>query len=659
MRRVLLILGLLALFFAEALSAAPHSPEDFLQPDRFIEIQLSPDGKHIAATAPVDGRTILVIMRLADMQLTGTFGMRGARTHVSGFAWVSNERLLIWVADRMGHFDAPVATGEIFTTNIDGSGQTILAGQRAGGANSTPAAGTRIPRRSNEAIAVYLIDRLRDNPREVLVSVWPLTSGEPYTRVERLDLHTGRRIPVARAPVQRARFSTDLEGVVRFAVGEGADNLTKTYYRPDADSEWVLLNDEGVSRRIAVPVGFSEDGATAYLEFDERQGPNIVYAMDTTTRELRPVLRGEFADPAHYLYSPRTRAFIGAVFYEGRPRLAFLDEDGEDARTYRMLEASFPGHLATVSSWSEDGNLMLVGVTSDRSPTDYFLFDAAARSANRIAGNREWIHPERTARTEPFSLKARDGLDLHGYLTIPLGMEPSNLPMVVVPHGGPFREADLWEFDEEAQLLATQGYAVLKVNFRGSGNYGRAFVLAGYRQWGQAMQDDVTDATRWAIEQGIADPSRICIYGSSYGGYAALMGAVREPTLYRCAAGNVGVYDMAMVHRRGDIRQTRLGRNILDDSLGRTDLAAISPTRHADRIQVPVFLAAGEADERAPPDHTRAMERALRQAGKPVEAHYYRGEGHGYETEAARRDYHEKLLAFLRTHLGGAAAQAP
>jgi dipeptidyl aminopeptidase/acylaminoacyl peptidase len=268
-----------------------------------------------------------------------------------------------------------------------------------------------------------------------------------------------------------------------------------------------------------------------------------------------------------------------------------------------------------------------------------------------------WIDPAKGAPTRGVSFEARDGLTLHGYLTLPPGADPSTpRPMVLLPHGGPYGIYDRWGFDEEVQILARAGYAVLQVNYRGSGNYGRAFKLAGAGEWGRKMQDDLTDATRWAIERKIADPARICVYGASYGAYAALMGVAREPDLYRCAAGYVGVYDMVKMHK-DDSGDSRSSRNWALDWLGpRENMAEISPTGMAARIKVPVFMAAGGKDQRTPIEHTERMEKALKAAGVPVETLYYPNEGHGFYVEAHRREFYTRLLAFLSRHLGGATA---
>jgi dipeptidyl aminopeptidase/acylaminoacyl peptidase len=367
-------------------------------------------------------------------------------------------------------------------------------------------------------------------------------------------------------------------------------------------------------------------------------------------------LRDDDSDPAGVIYRNGSSMPVGVFFMDGKPRTAFFDNASPEARLYRSHEAAFGGDAVHITSQTTDGRLALVQVWSDRSPGDFFIFDTVAKKAEHLLSRREWLDPEQMGSMQPVKLTARDGLVLHGYLTKPKGAA-KNLPMVVFPHGGPYEVQDTWGFNDEAQLLANAGYAVLQINYRGSGGYGKAFTDAGAKQWGGAMQDDVTDATRWAIEQGIADPAKVCIYGSSYGAYAALMGVAKEPGLYRCAVGYVGVYDLPTMHAQGDIQQRGSGETYLREWIGEpAALGAVSPNRIADRIKVPVFLAAGGEDERAPIEHSKLMEKALRSAGVPVETLYYPTEGHGFYVEAHKREYYTRLLAFLSRYLGGAVA---
>jgi dipeptidyl aminopeptidase/acylaminoacyl peptidase len=229
------------------------------------------------------------------------------------------------------------------------------------------------------------------------------------------------------------------------------------------------------------------------------------------------------------------------------------------------------------------------------------------------------------------------------------------MPLVVYPHGGPFGEFDSWGFDLDAQLMAAHGYAVLQVNYRGSGNRGSDFERAGYKQWGGKMQDDLTDATRWAIASGVADKNRICIYGASYGGYAALMGVAKEPSLYRCAVGYAGVYNLESWSQSADFQQLEWGKNYLKRVLGTDNLAATSPVDLAGRIKVPVLLAAGGQDKRSPPAQTRAMETALKMSSGSVQTLVYPDEGHGFYDPKHVAEFDRQLLEFLDKNIGSGA----
>ena len=647
---------LCSLLLGALLSATPVlaavDVSEFVRRDAFKQIKISPTGEFLAATVPREDRTGLIILRRATGERTAAFAL-GKDMHVEDFVWVNDERVLMSMSEAFGQRDEPRLTGELIGVNADGSRLVNLVGYRV----QSRGPGTRINPREPEWVAAYLVDDLPNDDKHVIVAIWPFTE-DPYARAERMDVYSGRRTTVARVPVQRARFTTDNQGVVRFARGAGTDNVSKLYYRAAERAEWQLVNDEAQTDRVEMVLGFSPDDKIAYLQVEHPQGPDAVVAFDVATGERTPVFRDDDVDPWLVIRETgASHAPVGVALMDGTPRTVFFDDAATEARLQRTLEAAFEGHSVLVTSSTKDGRLSLVQVFSDTNPGDFYLFDREAMRASRVIGQREWLMPDEMATMEPIKVPARDGLELHGYLTRPRGTPDDKLPLVVLPHGGPYGVFDKWGFSEETQMLAKAGYAVLQVNFRGSGNRGRAFHQAGARQWGLSMQDDVTDATRWAIDQGIADPERICIYGASYGAYAALVGVAREPDLYKCAVGYVGVYDLPRMYR-DDSRTARSTRTWLNDWIGDEDsLAGRSATDMADRIKVPVFLAAGGEDTVAPVEHTEAMEAALKRAGVPVETLYYRTEGHGFYDEQRRIEYYTRLLDFLSRHLGGAKAK--
>ncbi len=631
-------------------AAAGLDLEQYLKRDTFNDIKLSPGGQYYAATVPMEDRTALAILAREGGKVVGSF-VPPKNNHASTFYWASDDRVLIGLAEKFGSLDKPQPTGELYALSASSGRGELLVGYRV----ESNGPGTRIQPKKVEAVAAFLIDSMPQEERNVLVSVWPFSS-DPFTRVDRLDITSGRRQTVARSPVRNAGFVSDPAGRIRFAHGAGVDNVNKLYYRDASGEGWKLVNDEAVSKRIETALGFSEDGSIAYLQVQQNDGPDTIVSWDPATDARATLLRDPLVDPDQLLYRPGTRVPVGALYLGEKPRTRFFDEASADARLYRSLEAAFAGEAVLITSSTRDGRQVLVQTWSGRNPGDFYVFDTVAKSADHLISRSSWIDPQRRAVVKPFAFKARDGMALNGYLTVPSGAG-TRPPMVVMPHGGPFGVFDDGSYNAEAQMLADAGYAVLQLNFRGSGNFGRAYRSAGAKQWGAAMQDDLTDATRWAIAQGHADASKVCIYGASYGAYAAMMGAAREPGLYRCAAGYVGVYDLPMMHTTGDIQRSGSGSTYLKEWLGDPkQLAEVSPVNLAERIKVPVFLAAGGEDERAPIQHTRRMEAALQKAGVPVESLYYPTEGHGFYTDPHRREYYTRLLAFLAANLGGKTA---
>ena len=646
-----------SLSFAAALLAASVScfaarldPTPFVRHDSFQTLEISPDGRYLAATVQLEDRRTLAILRAADSKVVGGMNL-GRNMDVLDYWWVNADRVVASVAQKIGAEDQPKPTGELVAMDADSGRPELLIGQRAYAEDFT-----RIKRKKGDTVAAFMLDDLPNDDRHVLVTVEPFVE-EPLRRVERLNVYNGKRSLVTVAPVRNAWFLTDNRGQVRYAWGSDVDNVMQLWHRESDDAEWKRV--ELADGSDEYPIGFSADDSRVYLQVERAQGPDVVIELELATGKRRTLLEDDDVDPHHFVRRAHSREPIGAFYFDGKPRTAYFDKASPESRLQLSLEGAFAGNVVQITSTTADGNKALVFAWSDRNPGDFYLFDVGAKKADYLLSRRDWFDPEAMAEVRPIQLKSRDGLALHGLLTLPLKRGDKALPMIVVPHGGPYRMFDTWGFDAEQQYLAAAGYAVLQVNFRGSGNYGVAFYEAGQREWGGKMQDDITDATRWAIAQGIADPKRICIHGASYGGYAALMGAAREPDLYRCASGYVGIYDLELMHERGDIQERESGATYLREWIGEGEsLVGKSPARLAGQIKVPVLLAAGGEDERAPIAHTKRMEKALKTAGTPVETRYYPSEGHGFYTLEHRQEYFGQLLDFLDRHLGGGASAA-
>jgi len=469
-------------------------------------------------------------------------------------------------------------------------------------------------------------------------------------------VYTGRKKKVAGGPGINAQFLADAKGEVRFAVAPDNEFLPKVYYRKSSAVGWkrFAFAAAATSGDTLLPIAFNPDGQKVYALSDigaSTTGLVSINLQDSTQSEI-------FRDPG---------VDISAVYYDRYLRDVYSVSTDADlpvmhvccgapslGKLQKQIDIAFPGQRAEITSRSRDGKLATILVSSDRDPGDFFLYDGQHKKLQYLLSRRDWLDPEQMAAVKPVSFPARDGTTLHGYLTFPRGRKHRDLPGIVLVHGGPHAVRDFWTFDAEVQLLANRGYAVLQVNYRGSGGYGKAFERAGYHQWGKLMQDDVTDATHWLVDQGIADAKRLCIYGDSYGGYAALMGVVREPDLYRCAVGIAGVYDLTLMFDKGDIQQMWGGAGYLKRVLGEDEstLKVHSPVYHADAIKAKVMLIHGGVDRRVPIAHARAMRDALIAAGNPPKWLTQADEGHGFYRQDHLESMYRKILEFLDENIG-------
>jgi dipeptidyl aminopeptidase/acylaminoacyl peptidase len=615
-------------------AAAPSSIDTLFKRAQYEQVQISPDGQLLAVAYRVDDGTLVTVLRRADNQAVAQVDP-GSRGEVAALQWLGSKQLLIAANRSVGPYAAPVVNPALYLLDIEKKHPKILPGN--------------------------FIGTIEGDDQHILVRTCEVfEDGDCVSRVRRLatDHMSGEGDIIAQAPMADAQFLVDHAGVVRFAWSWTKKARARLYVR-QGDGKWTLLNDSDASHVDVQPLGISRDNRSAFLETERTNGPDVIERYDFATGQRSVLLQDAVSDPLSIIFSLDQSEPIGAWFGPGRPQARYWNPDSDDAKWRRALAKALPDGAVTVVSATTDGSVLVLHTASDRDPGSFYLLDRATHKMRLLFHTRPWLDAGRMATMQPFEMHARDGLPLHGFVTMPAdGTQPA--PMVVMVHGGPYTVADDWGFDEETQLLAAHGYAVLRVNFRGSANFGRAFMERGYMQWGAAMQDDITDATRWAIQQHLADPRRICIYGASYGGYAALMGAVREPALYRCAIGLAGVYDLNRLYSWGDIHRGDYGMNYLGRVLGHDtgSLAARSPAHLAAQITVPVLLAHGALDGRVPNKYAREMRKAMANAGHPAEYVEYPYEGHGLAAPTDQHDFYSRLLLFLDTNLRSASASA-
>lgn len=636
---------------------APIPLQDFVARPEMSEMSISPGGQYLAVVIPMeDGSSILYVMDRTTLKRSAT--IRGSGNNViDQFWWVNDTRLVASVAQKFGGIDRPQPTGELYAINADGSGATQLFGYRGAGTTAT-----RVKRGGEKRYAsAFVIGQIPGDDRNILVETFEwrtIGSNESSAppSVELLDVYTGSTRTVSVGPKAESSFVADHRGQVRIAAAPDENMNLQLYVRAGNDTPWRLYNDPKTTHLRIKPLMFARDNRHLYVEISQAQKPDALYRLDLESGEKELLYSGA-ADPGRLLLTHDRQDAYGVVTEDGKTAFKVFDPASADARIALAVQKAFPNQVALLGSFANDGKVGLVHAYSDRNPGDFYLFDTTKMHAEYIGSVHKAIDPERMAAMQPITVKARDGVELHGYLTLPAGGSGKNLPLIVNPHGGPHGIRDEWGFNPEMQLLASRGYAVLQLNYRGSGGYGVGFLESGYRQWGLRMQDDLTDATHWAVEQGYADPKRLCIYGASYGGYAALEGVVREPDLYRCAVGYVGVYDLRLMYREGDIPHSLFGKRYLQIALGsdQDDMFKRSPVGGVDRIKAALMLVAGGRDQRVPVAHAEELKDALDKRKYPYEWLLKDGEGHGFYRTDNKLELYTKMLAFLDRNIGGGA----
>ncbi|MFV8780841.1 alpha/beta hydrolase family protein [Microbulbifer sp. SA54] len=628
-----------------SLGEMPVPFEDLFRPVAYTNIRISPDGKYFAAgRMREDGMTDGLIIDRRTMEIKSTLQMSGD-VGVSDIRWANKERVLFSFTMKSAVAE-DASTSQIAGMNVDGSRKEIVY------------TGTSDYGGGEGAVLAGKID-----DKHYRIEVYPSGSSLnfPLKYIYKLNIYTGKTTRIARSPIRMGRPVMDKNGEITHWVGKLPDDFDATVVATkNAGGDWdetVFHNKDGFFE----PMGWTKDEDWMWYTDTIEAPTKGLYRYNVKTGEKKLVYRHPKVDYDRIFNDDDGNPWGALVNYD-YPVVVYIDEDNHYAKTHKRLQGTFPNKHIQILNRTSDGNEWVVHVGDDRAPGKYYVYNQFDGALKFLANQADWIDPAKIPATHPVRFNARDGLEINGYLTLPVNKEAKNLPLIILPHGGPHGPRDYWGYNKERIIFANAGYAVMHVNYRGSGGYGRDFLFDWYGHWGMEMQDDLTDATHWAIQSGIADADRICIYGASYGGYAAMQGVTKEPDLYQCGIGYVGVYDMEIFSTHGDIRLRKAGRKYLAEATG-TDPEVHrqrSPARNAERIKAPVFLVQGARDVRVPIEHYWAMRDALEKQDHALETLVAPRAFHGAREKDSQQEIYCRMIDFFNRHIGdGKPTDAP
>ena len=648
---------------AQAQSSRPLPPVDAFGRLPFItDARLSPDGKHFAAVQDLDGKPAAVVYQVNAPAGAEPHVYQDVKWILSGIEWGKNDRLILF--NRTNHFVPLSGNPRLFAwyrALSVGTGNEppvdLFNNNDSTWMNGTT--GYIVDKDISDPDAIYLPlwtrpknDRVDNDDNAVMMGRY----SDLRLSIYKVSVHTGKAELVSPGAQFNGQWILDGHGNIVGRVDRLNFPLTDRLklYR---SGSWHDADDFDATADNGADIeGLASDGGELVRE-DKQARYSLQLVNLSTGKPGTTLYENPLYDVRDALHDDWTGRVIGAEFISDKPEYFYFDASREAVQ--RGIEAAFPGADAHAVSTTLAGDKMFVLVETPKQPATYYFLDRDTHQASKIASAYPDLTADDLGEMRAYPYKARDGLDIPAYLTLPPGRAGKMLPLVVMPHGGP-DERDYQRFDWWAQFLANRGYAVFQPNFRGSAGYGQAFTKAGLHQWGLKMQDDITDGVRKLIADGVADPNRICIVGASYGGYAALAGATFTPDLYKCAASFAGVSNLRSMLQRagaehGDINTSHASfwiSRIGDISKDSDQIDATSPALHADKVKIPILLMHGKGDTTVPIDQSEQERDALEAAGKKVTFVQYDGDDHYFGIAATRIGMLTQLEKFLHDNIG-------
>jgi len=592
------------------------------------DLILSPDGTKVLGRIVVGGKTELAMHSLIDAAPLKALAIP-EKQDLRWYRWAGNGRILISLAKTVPWQDDEVEMTRLVSYDIK-TGEAKFVGQREEGL---------------EGDDVLYVDKSGD---------WLLLSIQQsiyaYPSVYRVDLTTGKLTEVVKARDDVWEWYADDDGVVRAGIGL-SDSTWSMIYRKTNDERFHTIGrarygDEEAALDILRFVRDSDDG---YVLDNKETGRYALYHYNFATKQRGDLVYRNDTNDITDFSTGRDGKLRAAWFTDDRDRIAWFDENMKDRQA--EIDGAIKGNENWITSRSDDDKSMLVWTGASNNPGSVYLYRPEIGRMSIVYRVNEKLKPSDLAPVQYVHYKARDGLDIPAYLTLPVGRPAKDLPLIILPHGGPYYVRDNSDYDPEVQFLANRGYVVLQPNYRGSEGYGKAFYEKGEGQWGRSMQDDLDDGMDWLAHDGVIDPKRVCIIGGSYGGYAALWGATRNPERYRCAASFAGVSDLGrQLKYQLDFRISRRyrkdWRRIVQGG-PKIDTKLYSPLYTIDQLKVPVLLMHGDADQTVPYRQSKLYADALTKAGKTSEFYTLKDEGHGFSSAANLQTWLDRLDAFL------------
>jgi len=648
------LVAALSLCLSAAVLAAPPL-EDFFRKPQIAAPKLSPDGRHLAVqVAGSDGvvrLAVIDLVALTEAKVVAGFSNADVHSH----HWVNDQRLVLSVSVAQNGTSPQIDPG-LWAVNRDGSDlRPLIKSVSQFIKEASQIADRRLDRN-------WQFHSVADDGSSDVFVVRHRWSNEPDSTglgLARLDTLTGKLTSLtAGAPSHVTGWVLDTEGQPAALTTERQGRHAS--YLRDAEGRWQPWQ-EGDSYRQSFdqPYWFGPDGQT--LVANNRSGFDALYRLDRKTlqREAQPLVSLQGYDfRGSLVYDKQARQLLGVHYENDAPGSVWLHPQLKQWQA--AIDAKLPGTINRIHcNRCLTASRLVVSAYSDQRPASFYLYMPASGELQALAASMPWIKPAEMGRRDMVRIQARDGLELPVLLTQPADRAQAARPAVLLVHGGPYVRGTHWPWEPMAQFLASRGYVVIEPEFRGSTGYGQAHFKAGWKQWGLGMQDDVADALGWAVKQGLVDPKRVCIAGASYGGYATLMGLIKQPELYRCGINWVGVTDIELLY---SIHWSDLGGEwkgygmpvlVGDRDKDAEQLRATSPLQRAAELKRPLLMAYGAEDRRVPLKHGLAFRDAMPK-DQELEWVVYDHEGHGWRELKTQQDFWGRVERFLARHLGAA-----